>query len=264
MKAQEQTVISEAILTKDEQITPIYISYNYDQFGFIDGNRKINPCNYAKLEKSMLEKQLIIPICVNKDKKIIDGQHRFTVEKNNSLPVYYYIVEDYDIEAVKRANMVSRNWTKKDFLDLQIEYGKDSYLVFSYLVETYKINIQDLLKVFGIAQGKTLAMVSKSFEAGELSDDGCEEVEAFLKALDDFKHFRYYTTKPFVTAFIKLYFNDKYNHAKMKERLRTRKGALVKKSSCDEYLVHLTRDIYSFGAVRKPLYYDASTKKFYS
>lgn len=249
---------------KQSVVTPIYKTFDYDRFSFISGNRSVNACNYAKLEKSMLEEQLIIPICVNEKKEIIDGQHRYTVAKNNGLPVYYYVIDNYDIEAVKRANMVNRTWDKKDFLQLQVEYGKDSYIIFDYLINQYGISIQDLLKVFAHIQNKTLNMISKDFEAGKLTDDGCEQVEDFLKALEDFNFFRYYTTKPFVAAFIRLYFNSLYQHDKMKERIRSRKSAFTKKTTVDEYLVFLTRDVYSFGAVRKPLYYDSSTKKFYN
>lgn len=251
-------------LSLDEMAMPIYKTYDYDKFGFIDGNRKINPYNYAKLEKSMVEKQLIIPICVNKDLKIIDGQHRFTVEKNNGLAVYYYIVEAYDIEEVKRANMVSRNWTKRDFLELQIENEQEDYLLFNFLLDAYKVSVQDLIKVFAMFQDIKPTVLGKDFDEGNFTARYYEKVEEFLKALEDFKEFRYYNCKAFVSAFMRIYAQEKYSHTRMKERLRTRAKALTKKTTTDEYIVHLTRDIYSFGVTRNSLFYDSSTKKFYS
>lgn len=239
-------------------------TYDYDCFSFINGNRKIIACNYTKLERSMLEKQLIIPICVNDKMQIIDGQHRFSVAKSNQLPVYYYIVKDYTIEEVKRANMVSRNWTKKDFLELQIENEQPDYLLFSYLSDNYNIAIQDLIKIFAAVQGIKPTLLAKHFEEGTFTTEGVEKVEEFLMSLEDFSSFRYYTTKPFVAAFMKLYFHEKYSHKRMLERLRTRAGSLTKKITTDDYVVHLTRDIYSFGVVRNPLYYDSVTKRFYN
>ena len=50
----------------------------------------------------------------------------------------------------------------------------------------------------------------------------------------------------------------------MREKL-IKRGAFVKrKGNIAEYLQMLTKDIYSFGAVKKPIYYDAQTKKFYN
>jgi hypothetical protein len=248
---------------KSEKHGEVKVSYDYDAFKFMDANRKINSRNYAKLVASMKEEQLIIPIIVNEKLDIIDGQHRYTAEKELGLPVYYIIQRGYGIEQVKRANMVSSNWTKEDFLESHVQDGTGEYAAFKDLVDLYDVNISDLIKVFASVQHKNQTITSKMFEEGTFSLEKKEEVVEFLEALEDFSMFKEYKTKPFFTAFMKLYFQPDYDHSKMKDRLKNRSSYLTKKSNYGEYLELLTKQIYSFGAVKNPLFYDMATSKFY-
>jgi hypothetical protein len=250
-------------IMKSEKQGEVRKTYEYSSFKLMDANRKINSRNYAKLVASMDEEQLIIPIIVNEKMEIIDGQHRFTAEKELGLPVYYIIQKGYGIDQVKRANMVGTNWTKEDFLESHVQDGSAGYAAFKDLVDLYDVNISDLIKVFASVQHKNQTISAKQFEEGSFSMDKKEDVIEFLEALEDFKGFKEYKTKPFFTAFMKLYFQPDYDHGKMKDRLKTRASYLTKKSTYGEYLELLTKLIYSFGAVKNPLFYDMGTGKFY-
>lgn len=244
-------------------IATIYETYDYEMFDKVNGNRVINQLNYTKLLKSIEEKQLLIPICVNDKLQIIDGQHRFEACKTLNKPIQFYISDDYTIDDVMRANQVSKNWIRVDFLNLFISRNNENYIEFARILDIYKINITDLLKVFAYVQDISLKDLSRDFDKGYFLSEGKELVENFFIALEDFKLFNKYRTTQFVGAFMKLYFHNSYSHEKMKDRL-IKRGAYVKqKGSIAEYLQMLTKDIYSFGAVKNPIYYDAQTKKFY-
>ena len=242
----------------------VFSTTKYDMFSFLDANRKLNVRNYSKLINSMKEKQLIIPIIVNEKMQIIDGQHRFTAEKELGLPVYYMIQKGYGIEEVKRANMVSSNWTKEDFMLSHIQTGIDEYVEFKEILDTYGINIADAIALFAFVQNKNQTLAGKIFDNGSFSLAGKDKAIEFLEALEDFSFFKEYKSKSFFSAFMKLYFNPDYDHKKMKERLKVRGSYLTKKGSYGEYLEVLTKQIYSFGAVKKPLFFDNSTKRFYT
>lgn len=238
---------------------------DYDVFSFIDGNRRLNARNYNKLLNSMREEQLIIPIIVNENYAIIDGQHRFSACKELNLPVYYIIQKGYTISQVKRANMVSSNWTKSDFLESHIKDGNDQYKDFKDILDLYELHISDMIKIFAKIQGKNSELVGKSFENGTFDFSKKEEVIKFLDALQDFEFFPYYKTKTFITAFMKLYFEKKYDHSIMVQKLKTRKDELVKRSSYKDYLALLTQQIYSYRASSKnTLLFDKETGMFYS
>lgn len=244
-------------------ITTIFETYNYEMFETVNGNRFVSSLNYTKLIKSIEEKQLLIPICVNEKMQIIDGQHRFNACKELKRPVQFYIAEGYTIDDVKRANLVGKNWVKTDFLNLYLSQNNPNYLSFEELLRIYKVNMNDMLKVFACVQDISLKDLSKQFDNSYFLSDGKELVKNFFDSLEDFKLFSKYRTTQFVGAFMKLYFHEDYSHEKMKERLIKRGSYVKKKGSIDEYLQMLTKDIYSFGAVKNPIYYDAQTKKFY-
>jgi len=250
-------------LTDVKEVTTIYETYNYKMFDQINGNRIVNALNYTKLFKSIEEKQLLIPICVNEKMQIIDGQHRFYACKELKKPIQFYIAEGYSLDDVKRANLVGKNWAKTDYLNLFSSQGNLNYKTFAEFLNTYKVNMNDILKIFAYIQDVSLKDLSKQFDIGYFLADGKELVTNFFDCLEDFKLFDKYRTTQFVGAFMKLYFHKDYSHEKMKERLIKRGSQVGKKGSIDEYLLMLTKDIYSFGAVKNPIYYATDTKKFY-
>lgn len=246
------------------EVGKIYETTNYEQFKFMNENRRVSPRNYAKLLSSMKEEQLRIPILVNSKYEIVDGQHRYLCARELGYPILYYIVENYGIEQVKRANMVMSTWQKEDFLHLHLENGNNHYVDFYRLKERYGISISDLIKVFAIVQQQNQKLMRKYFEEGSFTSEGKEYVENFLIALNDFSFFKQYRMKQFFGAFIKLYFHIDYDHSRMLDRLKHRSFCFTYKSTTDDYLLMLTKDVYSFGATKNPLYYDTQTKKFYS
>lgn len=246
-----------------QEVAKVYVTEDYDAFKFFKENRKLNPRNYAKLMASMEEEQLMIPIIVNEKMEIVDGQHRYSAARELGLPIYYFVNEGYGIEEMKRSNMVGETWTLEDFLHLQIESNVPQYKELLDLKEQYSVRLNDLLKIFAQVQGKNLKIMQKNFEMGTITLEGKDKVIEFLEALQDFDFFPIYHTRNFFCAFMRLYFQQNYDHERMRERLKVRKGVVEYKGTSDEYLVMLTKEIYSFGAIKKPLYYDKETKKFY-
>lgn len=252
------------VMKKDVVYSHIFKTKDYDKFSFLKENRRINARNYSQLVNSMKEEQLVIPVTVNGNMQIIDGQHRFTACKELGLPVYYYMEEDYGIEQVQRANMVGTNWNKKDFLNMFIAQQKEVYIEFMGLIERYGISINNLIKLFAKVQKETQSRLGKDFESGRFTLKGSDVAVDFLIALEDFDFFDDYKSVSFVTAFIDLYFHPDYNHETMRNRLVRRSSAFEKQGNAGDYLSMLTRDVYSFGPVKKPLFYDAETGRFYS
>lgn len=250
----------------DQQYGVIYKTRDYDKFKTIKGNRRLNARNYVKLCKSMSEEQLIIPVIVNSSFEIIDGQHRYNAIKELGLDLYYFMVEGYGIDQVKRANLVSSNWTKEDYLNMYCEDDNENYITFKELKERHRMNISDLVKLFAMAQGKSPAQVAYEFEGGMFVSDGIMTVESFLLELEIFNFYKAYKTQSFVAAFLKLYSNSNYESSKMNEKLKTRRNVLDQMNSgtIDEYLSALCNKIYSFGPGKNNIYYDVHTRRFYN
>jgi ParB-like chromosome segregation protein Spo0J len=57
----------------------------YTKFNILDHNRELNNTNLKKIEESILEKGLQVPIIIDENYNIIDGQHRFYVLQKNKM-----------------------------------------------------------------------------------------------------------------------------------------------------------------------------------
>jgi hypothetical protein len=251
---------------KKTEVTPInsvYSTYNYGLFSLMEGNRNLNEKNLAKLEASFIKKHLIIPIQVNSDYKIIDGQHRFTVAQKLNLPIYFIINEDYGLDEVELCNTSGVLWKNEDFLNKFIIQKHPVYLDFMNLLEKYNLNITDLLKLFSHYQNQSEKHLHAQFIQGTLSDVGSEEVIFFLESLNLFKDFVFKNTKPFVRAFFRLYTHPRFSLEKMEKQYANRSHMLQKRSTIDDYLYLLATEIYSYGLGKNLLHYDVKSKRFY-
>lgn len=250
----------------DEQYGVIYKTKEYDKFKNIKGNRRLNARNYVKLMRSMTEEQLVIPIITNDNYEIIDGQHRFNAISELGLDLYYFVVPGYGIDQVKRANLVSSNWTKEDYLNMYVEDENQHYIDFKTLKDECRMNISDLVKLFAMVQQKSPAQVAYEFEGGMFISEGMYQVRIFLEDLEMFNFYKAYKTQSFVSAFLKLYSNSNYKNDRMIEKLKTRKNALEQMNggTIDEYLSCICNKIYSFGPGKDNIFYDVHTRRFYN
>lgn len=252
--------------SKTTEFGKIYKTTNYGLFKTIESNRKLNPLNYSKLLKSMKEKQLIIPICVNDKYEIIDGQHRVKVCTELKLPIYYYMLKGYSTAEMKRANLVSANWEKDDFLNAYVNDGFEDYADFNEMKIKYGLNSTDLLKIVAKIQNTNYQNIALMFDEGSFKISSAEisGVSAFLNALESFNFFKEYKRSRFISAFLELYFFDGYDHSQMLARLKTRASMLVPHVTKDEYIKILANKIYSFGVASKNnIFYDGDRKKMY-
>lgn len=246
----------------DEVAIPIRKTNNYSMFKNILGNRDLRGTNYNKLIKSMQEKQLIIPILCNDRLEIIDGQHRYEACKELNYPLYYYVVDGYEIDDVKRANLVSCNWVVDDYLKLNIEIGKKDYIEFKKIKDEFGISTSQLLDIFAKFQGISLKETRMLFEDGSFKLDGVHEVLKFLNNLSDFSSFKEYTSFSFIKAFLKISSIEEYDHKTMKKRLEKQPYKLEKRASYKDY-IELLVDIYNYGITKVRFGYDARQDRFY-
>ena len=66
----------------------------YTMFKFIKGNRPINYTHVGNLVNSIKEKDLAMPIIVDQDMNVVDGQHRLKAYEILSKPVTYIVKKD--------------------------------------------------------------------------------------------------------------------------------------------------------------------------
>ena len=98
----------------------VYISDNYDKFKMSKFNRDIVP--NKMLEDSIVSKGLLNPIVVNNQMTILDGQHRFLICKEYSMPIEYIVLDSN--EYMRDCNTTAIKWGTIDYLKNNSKYRK--------------------------------------------------------------------------------------------------------------------------------------------
>ena len=92
------------------------VTNDYEMFQFLDSNREPNDRIVAKLEESIKQNGVQIPIIVNQQKQIVDGQHRFWALRRLGYKVPFIISQTWkeDKHTIEINNTGSR-WNALDY-----------------------------------------------------------------------------------------------------------------------------------------------------
>jgi len=100
---------------------------NYRTFKANEINREVNKNLLRDLTRSIGKIGLKMPIAIDKNNVIIDGQHRFLACKTLKKPVKYYRVETEDYrDLMVEVNNVSRKWSTLDYANFHMKNGNQT------------------------------------------------------------------------------------------------------------------------------------------
>jgi hypothetical protein len=132
----------------------VYVTTKYELFGFINGNREIDPSNLEKIKESLktkqiLESAIIVGYSPNDPEgeifKIIEGQHRFVACKDLGMPLSFIIRKEFDIEDhsksiadIQLLNTASKEWDVTNFMGSRATLGEESYVRYKKIYDKYK------------------------------------------------------------------------------------------------------------------------------
>lgn len=230
---------------KMSKVNHVIKTYDYSLFRHISGNRNINKANLDRIKKSMSEHYLPIPIVVNENMEIIDGQHRFEAAKSLDLPVYYIKIEGLTLDEVRVLNTYGANWNNTDRLYSYCQLGFKEYIKF-----------KDFMEQTGFSYGACIALLSgspqRSGEHGRKFKDGQFKVKNYEKALYNAKLLNqigeYYPNlkkSNLLGCMIELFHHADYNHNRMIQKLKVQAHMLPKTGSKETYKANI-RDIYNY------------------
>lgn len=116
---------------------------DYELFKYIVGNRSIDEGHVKRLEKSILQKNMLHlnPIKVNAKFGVLDGQHRLEVAKKNNLAIYYIKITEFtSLEDIIRLQ-TQAEWQLKNYLESWILRGIEDYSILENFCNTYDLPI---------------------------------------------------------------------------------------------------------------------------
>lgn len=169
-----------------------------------------------------------LPIIVNKDYCIIDGQHRFMACRMLNLPIYY-VRMDEQIEndiALKLLNMVVRQWRMEDSVKYNAEMIGEEYADMITFFDTYpSLGMSNIIVIYPQkAINSTQIRGCFRFTKAENAD----AIAQFLLS-SEISILPFSNTRPFVLA-VKHAF-DKYS----KKQLLKLKNYILRVRQCANY-----------------------------
>lgn len=203
----------------------IYESNDYDKFKLFLENRKI--FKNKDLANSILEdnKLRYNPIIVSPDYHIIDGQHRFTIAKENNLTIYYVIDPDWNIESIQSLNRGQRAWTMRDHMEFFCKCGNKDFIFMRDCLQKSNMSLSNFYDCFC----KKDRHGNKAIRSGELTYlYDFKEIEGYIEEFIDIKKlFQYYSSngymnRTFEAQIIRLICHPDYQHRLFLSQIKRR------------------------------------------
>jgi hypothetical protein len=227
-------------------VSQVHTTKDYHLFKSIDGNRNKNLMHINRLKRSMSENYLFTVITVNEKYQIIDGQHRFDVIKELSLPLNYVICNGYGLDEVHILNQVSKTWSAEDYMNGYCQLNYPDYLKYAEFKGRY-----------GFGHVETITILS-----GYSSGINGDKLQTFYRGLfkvDDYKaacdvadkieiigqYYTGYKRRSFIYAMLNLFNNKNFEFTELIQKLKTQPTAMVDCTNVAQY-ISLIEEIYNY------------------
>lgn len=236
----------------------IYKTKDLSIFNSIEGNRIIKEGHVAKLKNSMLNKYLFSPIIVNEKLEVIDGQHRLRAlkeikkENEKSLPVYYIIVEGYNLPDVQKYNMNTSNWGYLDYAKSYAGLGNKHYKKCLEFYNKYGFGITLTIAMLKGNKSRLSGGYDKdNFCSGNFKIKNLKKAESLADKITSLKKYiDCYNKRSFALAMIKMLNKDRFNFNRFKNKLSYQANKLNYPSTTNQYL-EVIEEIYNYKSRAK-------------
>ncbi len=242
-----------------EVVNTVYKTTNYDMFGHFKGNRETNEAHIKNLMESLAEKQLPVPIVVDEQFRVGDGQNRLEACRRLGVPVYYTIIPGMTLQDVKRLNSNVKTWSWQQHMESFIDLKYKDYITYKEFFNSYEINHTECMQLllgntsqrYGSRKGqKTMA---RAFADGQFRIVQYDIAIKQANMITEVKpYFDGYTHHHFIRALVHLFDKkqDVYNHDVFLKKLQKRTPKLMHQANRNDYLKNI-EEIYNKGSRKK-------------
>lgn len=207
----------------------IFMENDYSKFRFMPSNRDVS--SNKQLVKSIMSCDVtpFCPILVDKDMRILDGQHRFDACVKLGKPVYYVVYEGDEApeDVMVALNTCVKIWRQEEWIEYYSKKGVPSYVKFVEMSKLYNLGVSNNVLLFSCGKSN-----SRDVKKGRLTDcsDYWKTVYEFVMGIEHPKRFYRAFVNALMNYFVK-YGSDK----RMVSRLRKRIVAVPNFSNTDDY-----------------------------
>ena len=228
----------------------IYSTTEYGVFNKLKGNRAVNELHVRRLVEAIKEKDLQIPIIVDHDMNVLDGQHRLDAYKIVGNPITYIIKDKFELQDVRNVNSVNRKWTLTEYLMSYCKLGKKDYQLLEWFHRTYEFGIAECVAMLN-GKGYTNVNILKEFRKGEFVIDDLEQGKTWAKNINACgEYFQYYKKATFIKAMLSAMKDKTFSFKIFFKRLSNNSSKLKNQGSRNDFIVNIER-LYNHGTANK-------------
>tara|TARA_A100001037_G_scaffold103536_1_gene94124 strand:- start:1108 stop:1845 length:738 start_codon:yes stop_codon:yes gene_type:complete len=228
----------------------IYSTTEYGVFNKLRGNRSVNELHVRRLVEAIKEKDLQIPIIVDHDMNVLDGQHRLDAYKIVGNPITYIIKDKFELQDVRNVNSVNRKWTLTEYLMSYCKLGKKDYQLLEWFHRTYEFGIAECVAMLN-GKGYTNVNILKEFRKGEFVIDDLEQGKTWAKNINACgEYFQYYKKATFIKAMLSAMKDKTFSFKIFFKRLSNNSSKLKNQGSRNDFIVNIER-LYNHGTANK-------------
>lgn len=228
----------------------IYSTTEYGVFNKLRGNRAVNELHVRRLVEAIKEKDLQIPIIVDHDMNVLDGQHRLDAYKIVGNPITYIIKDKFELQDVRNVNSVNRKWTLTEYLMSYCKLGKKDYQLLEWFHRTYEFGIAECVAMLN-GKGYVNVNILKEFRKGEFVIDDLEQGKTWAKNINACgEYFQYYKKATFIKAMLSAMKDKTFSFKIFFKRLSNNSSKLKNQGSRNDFIVNIER-LYNHGTANK-------------
>lgn len=243
------------------QIDPgcIDVTTDYDVFQRMPGNRAVSENHVQKLMNAMREHDLMVPILINQDFEVIDGQHRLEARKRLGIPVPYYWEQGLSLVHVQALNCSQKGWSNEDFADAYIELKNQNYIQYKWFRRKYGIpHSPSCILLLGYQPHDMINI----FRSGQFKVKDLETAKARAELLSGLAPlFSHWKDAAFVKAFLIVLNRQGFDYKTFTHRLKQNPTMMKHCTNIDTYLQQI-EEVYNYRSPKKvPLRYGEDNPK---
>lgn len=231
----------------DNVVNQVFKTKDYNKFKFLSGNRPLKTSHLKRLKASFEARDLEVPIVVNEKLEIIDGQHRYEVQKELGFPIVYVVKKGYGLKEVHTLNTSRKNWGIKEFMNSYADLGMEEYVRYREFWKKYKFGHKETLQMLlGLFYTPGSNWV-EPFMDGKFKIKNLEKAEESAEKILMVKEFYPfgYRRRMFVLTMLRLFSCPEYNHTEFLSKLRYQRTRLEDEKSVNEFLKSID-EIYNY------------------
>ena len=219
---------------------------DYSIFRNLDGNRAVKDSHVRRLVEAIRKNDMKLPLIVNKNMEVLDGQHTLEAKKILKKTVQYIIREKLNIQDVRKVNSSQDKWSNTDYLMSYYKLGNKEYALLEWFVREHKLGIMFSVSIL---QGKVNLGIAASvrFKEGKFKVTNLENANIWAKRIYEVSdYFEYWKDQRFLRAIVTCFMIPEFDYKLFINKLKNKSGKLRKQASRNDYIVNIER-LYNYN-----------------